>query len=215
MISITLTDTENAMPDLTFDFTWYKHARGYRLIEAKPMPRKRGQSLSDATFGDVQPARIVPIGGPLVPYRPLDEYDTLFEQFVREAKDEAGLLAFMNKFGPLTNDGLRKGGEVALEIIEEAKSMPGTVGAQLNPLRAAIVRANGRVRLKVSPACLLDALWLQFAEAQSKGAAFRQCENKKCGKMFVAGVRGDRRGDARFCSDKCRIQHNSHERSRR
>jgi hypothetical protein len=203
------------MSDLTFDFTWYRHARGYRLIEAKPIPRKRGQSLSDATFGDIQSARIVPVGGTLLRYRPLDEYDTLFEQFVREAKDETGLLAFMNKFGPLTNDGLRKGREVAWEIIEEAKSMPGTVGAQLNPLRAAIVRANGRVRLKVSPACLLDALWLQFAEAQSKGVAFRQCENKKCGKTFVAGVKGNRRGDAKFCSDKCRIEFNSLQRSRK
>jgi hypothetical protein len=214
MLSVTLTDTEKAMPDLTFDFTWYKHAQGYRLIEAKPIPRKRGQSLSDATFGDVQPARIVPKGGPLVPYRPLDD-DKLFERFAREATSEAGLLAFMNKFGPLTNDGLRKDGEVASEIIEEAKGMPGTVGASLNPLRAAIVRANGRVRLKVSPACLLDALWLQFAQAQSKGVAFRQCENRKCRKPFIAGVAGNRRGDARFCSDECRIRHNSLERSRR
>ena len=120
----------------------------------------------------------------------------------------------MNKFGPLTKDGLRKGGEVAWKIIDEAKGMPGTVGASLNPLQAAIVRANGRVRLKVSPACLLDALWLQYAQAQSNGVAFRQCQNRKCGKMFVAGVRGERRGDAKFCSDACRIKYNSMQRSR-
>ena len=203
------------MPDLTFDFTWYRHARGYRLIEAKPIRRRRGQSLLDAAVGDVEPARIVPNGGQLIRYRPLDEYDTLFEQFIREARSEAGLLAFMNKFGPLTNDGLRKGREVAWNIIDEAKRMASTVAAVLNPLRASIVTDDGRMRLRVSPACLLDALWLQFAQAQSNGVALRQCQNRNCAEMFVAGVKGNRRGDARFCSDECRIQHNSLERSRR
>jgi hypothetical protein len=211
MLSVTLTDTENAMPDLIFDFTWYKHARGYRLVPAK---LHRG-SVLDAQPDDIEPAKIVPEGGPLQSYRPLDEYDTLFKQFIDEAKSEAGLLAFMNKFGPLTNNGLRKDGEVVWKIIDEAKGMVGTVAASLNPLRASIVAENGRMRLQVSPACLLDALWLQYAQAQSNGVAFRQCQNRKCGKMFIAGVAGNRRGDARFCSDKCRIQHNSRERSRR
>jgi hypothetical protein len=34
-------------------------------------------------------------------------------------------------------------------------------------LNASIVTDHNAMRLKVSPACLLDALWLQLAQAQS------------------------------------------------
>jgi hypothetical protein len=203
------------MPDLTFDFTWYKHARGYRLIPAKPLPLRRGQSILDAQIEDFQPARIVPNGGPLQRYRPLDDFENLFEHFIRKAKSEGGVLEFVNAFGPLTNEGLRRGGEVVPRMIEVAAEMAKAdriVAKPLKKLNVSIVKENGRMRLKVSPACLLDALWLQLAQASGSGS-FRECA--KCGEPFVAGVRGNRRADARFCSDKCRIEFNSLQRSRK
>jgi len=203
------------MPDLTFDFTWYKHARGYRLIPAKPIPLRPGQSILDARIEDIQPARIVPNGGPLQRYRPLDKFENLFEHFIRKAKSESGVLEFINAYGPLTNDGLRRGGEVVPRMIDAAAEMAkagSIVAMPLNKLNVSIVKDNGRMRLKISPACLLDALWLQLAQASGSGS-FRECV--KCGKPFVAGVRGNRRADARFCSDKCRIEFNSLQRSRK
>ena len=201
------------MPNLTFDFTWYIHARGYRLVPAK---LHRG-SVLDAQPDDIQPARIVPVGEALKSYRPLAKFENLFEPFIRSAKSEEGVLDFVTKFGPLTHDGLRKGEEVPA-IIDAAKEMSGvlhhrTIATPLSPLNVSIITDDQhRLRLKVSPKCLLDALWLQLAQA-STSASFRECWN--CHEPFVAGPKGNRRGDAKFCSDKCRIEFNSLQRSRK
>jgi hypothetical protein len=201
------------MAHLTFDFKWYKHARGYRIVPAK-LPR----SVLDAPADEIEPARIVPEGGPLQPYRPLDKFENLFEHFIRRAKSENGVLEFVNNFGPLTHDGLRKDGEVVQGIIDAAKEMSGVlhgriIATPLNPLNVSIITDDKRrMRLKVSPRCLLDALWLQLAQA-SASASLRECWN--CSEPFVAGPKGNRRGDAKFCSDKCRIEFNSLQRSRK
>src|SRR5262249_12630822 len=101
MLSVTSTDTENVMPDLTFDFTWYRHAGGYRLIPAK-VPRGRGLG---APLDDIEPARIVPNGGELESYSPhIDE--TLVDHFIAKAQSESGVLEFIKNYGPLTRDGL-------------------------------------------------------------------------------------------------------------
>jgi hypothetical protein len=203
------------MPDLTFDFTWYKHAGGYRLIPAKPLPRR--QSPLDFRFEDIQPARIVPKGGPLKEYRPLKS-DILFDHFIRTAKSEDGVLEFINAYGPLTSDGLRKGGEVVPAIIDAAKEMSEVlrgriVAMPLEPLNVSIITDHERrMRLEIRPYCLLHALWLQMAQA-SGVASFRECQ--RCGEPFVVGGGGNRRADAKFCSDKCRIEFNSLQRSRK
>jgi len=202
------------MPDLTFDFTWYRHARGYRLIPAR-LPRG---SVLDAQPDEIEPARIVPEGGPLQPYRPLDKFENLFEHFIRKAKSEDEVLEFVKYYGPLTYDGLRKDGEVVQPIIDAAKEMSEVghghiVAMPLNPLNVSIITDDKRrMRIKVSPKCLLDALWLQLAQA-SGSASFRECWN--CREPFVAGPKGNRRGDAKFCSDECRIEFNSLQRSRK
>jgi hypothetical protein len=214
MLTVTLTDTENAMPDLTFDFKWYKHVRGYRLVPAK---LHRGSVLG-AQPDDIEPAKIVPEGGPLQSYRPFAKSENLFELFVRRAKSEEGVLEFVKNFGPLTHDGLRKGGEVVQDIIDAAEEMSGVlrghiIATTLSPLKVSIITDDERrLRLKISPQCLLDALWLQLAQV-SGSASFRECWN--CSEPFVAGVKGNRRGDAKFCSDKCRIEFNSLQRSRK
>ena len=202
------------MPDLTFDFKWYKHAGGYRLIPAK-LPRG---SAMNARPDDIQPARIVPEGGPLHSYRPLDEFENLFEHFIRVAKSEVGVLEFVKRFGPLTHGGLRKGGEEVSPIIDAVNEMREVqrgriIATPLEPLNVMIITDDEqRLRLKVGPRCLLDALWLQLAQA-SGSATFRECRN--CREPFVAGPKGNRRGDAKFCSDECRIEFNSLQRSRK
>jgi hypothetical protein len=203
------------MPDLTFDFTWYKDAKGYRLIPPKSPKRRPGQSILDVRASDIQPARIVRNGGALQSYRPL-EYPRLFIRFIDTAKSENGVLEFVERFGPLTHDGLQRDGDVVPAVIDQAENMSQALRGQiiampLNQLIASIVTDNGRMRLKVRPACLLDALWLQLAQAKSV-TNFRECLH--CHGPFIAGGGADRRADAKFCSDECRIEFNSRKRSR-
>ena len=204
------------MPALSFDFTWYRDPKGYRLIPAKPIRLRKGQSILDAPPGDTQPARIVRNGGALQSYKPLvDEFlsTRVVEQFIA-ITSEQGMLEFVKTFGPLTHNGLRGKGEIVPALIDQAKTMSEVIHGRivampLNKLNAAIITDNIGLRLKVSPANLLDALWLQLA--QSNRHSFRQCS--QCGKSFVIGS-GHRRTDAKFCSDDCRIEFNSLRRSR-
>jgi hypothetical protein len=78
-----------------------------------------------------------------------------------------------------------------------------TVSIPLNKLNTSIVTdSNREPRLKVSPGCLLDALWLQLAQAQSgpNKAKLRFCA--QCDKPLAG-----KRADAKFCSDKCRVNY--------
>ncbi len=190
---------------LTLDLTWYRDAKGYRLIPAKPIFRP-AQSILEARAG-VQPARIVRNGGALQSYRPLDAPfpKPLFEDFLK-VKTENDVLNFVQRFGPLTHDGLRKKGDVVPAVIEEAKEMSQvlrgrTIARPLGKLNVSIVEGS---RLKISPSSLIDAMWLQLVQSSGK---FRECE--QCRKLF-SGLRAD----ARFCSDGCRIKFNNLQRSR-
>src|SRR5262249_8260597 len=203
------------MPELTFNFTWYKDPKGYRLIPASPLSRRFGQSILDVAAADFRPARIVRNGGALQPYRPLD-IPSLFRRFIDMSRSDEDVLKFVEKFGPLTHDGLRRNGDIVPAVIEQAETMSQAlrgriIAMPLNKLNVSIVTDhNSGMRLKMHPACLLDALWLQLAQAKSV-TNFREC--LQCGRSFMAGGAG-RRADAKFCSDKCRIEFNSLKRSR-
>ena len=197
------------MPDLVFDFTWFKDPKGYRLIPAKPIPQRPGQSLLDLPSGVFQPARIVRNGGKLQSYRPLEVFPNLFSRFIDTAKTEEGVLKFVQAFGPLTQDGLRKAGDHVPRIADEASAMGRSGGRSPIKLVAAIVTDFSGIRLKVSPSCLLDALWLQFAQSNTRSRECLQCHSP-----FMVGVAAGRRADAKFCSDECRISFNSLKRSR-
>jgi hypothetical protein len=203
------------MPELSLDFKWYRDLKGYRFIEAKPVPLRRGQSILDVPFrGDWSEfARIVRKGGKLQSYRPLDVSSKLFKIFIDKAKTESGVYDFVTKYGPLTYEGLKGGGEIVRELMDRAEDMSQAIGGRilampLKPLNVSIHTERGRLRLKITPACLLDALWLQLAQAKDERAGPRQCEH--CDKTFLG-----RRADAKFCSDACRIAFNSLERTRR
>src|SRR5262245_6767896 len=121
------------MPALNFDFTWYRDPKGYRLIPAKPIRLRKGQSMLDALASDIQPARIVRNGGALQSYKPLaDEFlsTRVVEQFVA-ATSEQGMFEFVKTFGPLTHHGLRGRGEIVLALIDQAKSMDEVIHGQI------------------------------------------------------------------------------------
>ena len=185
---------------LTLDFTWYRDRKGYRLIPAKPIPLRSGKSLLDVP--PASPARIVRNGGELESYRPLERFsDLLVEEFLK-IKTEKDVLNFIQRFGPLTT--LREKGDVVPAVIDEAKEMSKTIAGevvarQLNKLNVKIVSG---LQLKISPACLLDAIWLQLVQGRDE---LRMCEN--CSKVFSG-----KRKDARFCSDHCRTEWNNRQR---
>jgi len=165
---------------------------------------------------DIQPARIIRNGGALQAYRPIEAFPNLFRYFMAMPKSEDGVLEFIQTYGPLTYEGMQGDGDVVPAVIDEAVNMSKTVRGQilaapLNKLNVTIFSDPSHgVHLKVSPTCLLDALWLQLAQTRSK-TDFREC--LQCHEPFLVGA-GIRRADAKFCSDKCRITFNSHNRSR-
>jgi len=209
------------------DFTWHRDANGYRLIPEKPLPARRpGQSRMDQLLamksGDLKGARVVGKGGPLKPYRPLDKFPDLFKMFVKIPRTPEGVLEFINKFGPLT---LSIHGDSVPAVLNVADMMQkrlhglsprlgGRADIPLTNLRAWLAndRATGGIRLKMAPATLRDALWLQLAQDLSSGVKIRQCRH--CNEWFRAGPGTKRRADAEFCKDEHRKRYNSLARSR-
>jgi hypothetical protein len=205
-----------AMPELTIEFKWYKDAKGYRLVPGRWPKLRPGESILDRPSSDVEVARIVRNGGALQSYQPF-KIPNLFKRFIDAARSNEDMLAFVQKFGPLTNDGLRGKGDVVAELIEHADNMMQTFRGQMvaMPLKKlnVLLMANhkGEVTLKVSPGCLLDALWLELAQSKSV-TKIREC--LQCQRPFMVGKGTNRRADAKFCSDECRVKYNSLQRSR-
>ena len=133
----------------------------------------------------------------------------LFKRFA-EIKTPEDVLKFVETYGPLTYAGLRGKGDIVEEIIDEARDMRNGVRKHLGKLNVSIDTTADEAMLNVRPACLLDAIWLQYAQANPRTRPRRQC-----GERFLFGAAAGRRRDAQFCSDECRKRFNSLKRSRR
>ncbi len=57
--------------------------------------------------------------------------------------------------------------------------------------------------VNITPDCLLDFLWLQFATAIAGGVRYQSCV--ECGAWFIVAP-GRGREDKKFCSDACRMR---------
>lgn len=202
--------------DVTLNFTWYKDTKGYRFVPTTTK-RRPGQSILDAKLADIQPARIVRLGGTLLSYRPFEKVSRLHNQFISLAKTESGVLRFVETFGPLTHEGLRGKGDAVHDVITHAEDMTkvlrgGIVALPLGPLQTTIQSdRRGVMRLEVRPRSLIDALWFELSQDKSK-TDFREC--LECSKLFQVGG-GARRVGAIFCSDECRVKHNNKHRGSR
>jgi hypothetical protein len=232
---------------LHIDFSWHRDQTGYRLLAAepsKPEPRnvlaalQRGEITFPPSLFDGfdrgghdlgKPQRIVRCGGDLIAYRPLTEFDGLFRQFTNLATTPAGVLEFIEKFGPLTLGGLdEKMGEDVQTIIKHARNMHQILDIYSCGDKSALVRMMGpsgigmgaRIetalivdpvtktpKLQLTVRDLLTALWIQFGQAISSGATIRQCQ--LCSDLFEVGPGTGRRLDAKFCSDEHRVVFNS------
>jgi hypothetical protein len=197
------------LPNIQLD--WWKDPKGYHLT---------GQ-------------RVVRNGGhrdQLVLCQPLDTSQTLFRVFANEATTPEGVLDFVQKYGPLTMYGNDQGDRVP-EVIRRAEIMRDTLkwmSAQpQRPMPSEDTffgpgvalqawldwdRGSRKPVWKLRPTTLIDGLWLQFAQAVTRGIELRACTH--CGDLFETGIGTGRRLDAKFCSDEHRIAFNSLKRSK-
>jgi hypothetical protein len=110
-------------------------------------------------------------------------------------------------------------GDLLDEVTEQANLMKKQLSARRVPqipvtaIEAVLISDAGTVRLKLRPARLIDAIWLQMAQSVSSGRAARECQ--RCGNWFEVGPGTGRRLDAKFCCDEHRIEFHSRARSKK
>jgi hypothetical protein len=187
------------------ELTWWRDLKGYRVWDGG--------------------RRIVASGVKEENYKPFQRHQNLFGEFASIPKTAEGLLDFMTKFGPLTREGLDAQGEDVAAGVAAAQSMEQLLQAVERPGPAQLFgerrsihltlqiadTGSGRLVASLVPDTLLDAIWLQLAEALSGDAQIRRC--LRCGAWFAAGANFGRRRETKFCSDEHRILYNSLKRS--
>lgn len=236
------------VPGIFIEFEWQLDADGYDLKPAQEPLSRSGQPDEGATLISVsqrvyltvrKPLRIVRRGGQLRSYRPLDRFDRLFHQFAVDAITPKGVFGFVERFGPLTKDGLdeNRGEDVEIAIshatemrrvldayerhnTSDIAQMLGPKGKSLldSPISTIEVKlvfdpAENTPKLQFTMPNLITALWFQLAQSMASGAILRRCQH--CNKPFGAGPGTTRRADAKFCSDAHRTEFNSLKRSKR
>jgi hypothetical protein len=193
------------------DFTWHIDTKGYR------------------SKGD----RILPNGGELRAYRPLEKFETLFKSFIDECQSEKGVPDFVSKYGLLKASpgelistralglpaSMAAGGDSIREVIQQAKWMARWLRDRkprqipLTSLDAFLVTDGGEVRLRVLPSRLIDGIWLQAAQHITSGRDLRTC--RYCGKLIEVGPGSGLRFDAKFCTKEHRTAYHNRERTKR
>jgi len=244
------------MTHLAIDFEWSRDPKGngYALREDPPpgfigvTPSSGLSTFTPGASGIVLPPslkprvassdhqRVIPSGARLEKYRPLAEYPALFQVFVKDAVDAGGVLKFINKFGPLTQDGTDKNvGEKVSFAVSQAHAMhrlleayisddesrlPRTLSTGINigktemariEMKLVVDRVTQSPKLQFTVQDLLTALWLQLSQTIAGGHQFRSC--LECTEFFEVGVGTGRRLDAKYCSDEHRVSFHSRRRT--
>jgi hypothetical protein len=221
------------MPLLSIEFEWWKDSKGYRLVEPEPWPQNSPPkpTWNIPVIGIIpnEGKRIVPNRGKLIPYQPLKHFNRLYKSFA-DIKDEALAVDFACKWGLLTSS---DGSDELETFLKEAEDFRKSLeqrrpsrkkripefNAEVETTVLADLKASlttdprGRLQLRILPSNLLEALWLQLAQTLATGTDIRTC--LLCGQYFEVGPRGQKRLDAKFCSDEHRIKFHSLRRPKR
>jgi hypothetical protein len=221
----------------SIDFEWWRDDAGYRYVPAapgNPEPSEMSplyQIIAPLIRSGGRPARIVPCGGKLVPYRPFDKPIGLYRLFANWVRTGERLLDFVNRYGPLTADGNRETGEETIFALTAASSMRDILAYSVDERAAyfshfgdeglawsridvalAFNPTTSKPQFRLTPPMLVNALWLELGQAVSSDASIKNCLH--CGGWFEAGPGTGRREDAKFCLDAHRIAYNSRRRGR-
>jgi len=166
------------------------------------------------------------LGERLETYKPLELHENLFGELASIRQTPDGVLNFVKKFGPLTLEGMPsiEGEEVAvvleaaqtisrLLLANERKRIPSNFSPPPRPVHLNVRildPASHKHPFTLVPETLLDAIWLQLADALSVNAEIHRC--LQCGLWFPAGRGFRRRQDAKFCSAEHQILFNNQKR---
>jgi hypothetical protein len=192
-------------------FTWWRerNSRDYTETNVESEHISFVDRIIDDNFH-----RIVANGVCVEAYRPLEKFPDLFERFA-QVRSQQDAVKFVRTFGPITEDGLQGGkGDRVFKVLSQAQHMAAGhlyVGVVVCTMNAKLVAEHDGIHLQVEPRNLLEALWLQFADAVRRGQANR-C--RQCKELFATGPDAKRRRGAEFCSVECKIKFHSLKRSR-
>src|SRR5215471_8979725 len=126
------------MPELRIDFEWWRDPKGYRRADLDREVRSRDRVAFTPTgisIGSklVEKPLIKRRGGKLQAYRPLELFPKLYGQFARINTPEQ-LMEFVERFGPLTNEGRDpRAGDPIGPLLEQSSSMRTVIAASLDP----------------------------------------------------------------------------------
>lgn len=228
------------MTEFIVDLEWFRDPAGYRLLD--PVAPEKGSSHVDPFRHEIMPTfltraagdfpqRVLRNGGKLESYFPLQDRrnDRLCFDFAACARTPEGILDFVERYGPLTREGLEGTGDPIPHVMNHAEAMYswtkignniadilGTRGVRsINlprpELSLFVDPVSKRFRPKICPSSLLDALWLQFGLISGEDVLLKTC--LQCGIPFEAGPGTGRQKNAVFCSDQHRILFHSLKRS--
>jgi hypothetical protein len=194
-------------------FTWWRERNQKDYVEVLPDERRHRMPSLVRRVLKGQIPRIVAKGVCLERYQPLKEFPDLYERFAK-LRSQYDVVKFIRTYGPLTEEGLKGGkGDDTFMGLRQAESMAAGnlyVGFVICNLSTRLIADHNGYRLQAEPNNLLDALWLQFAQATSRGLANR-CE--QCGKLYATGPNTKRRRHTKFCSIECKTKYHSLKRS--
>jgi hypothetical protein len=223
--------TQMEKPTLMIHLDWERDAAGYELLPEEARSPVHGITESLLGAASALPMRVVPRGGKLVAYRPLD-LDELYARFAAVYSPE-DVVDFINKYGLLTKLSSSPGiGDIVPEVLDHAAAFrsflsydgeqgtelalwAGSEGKWLGQLNLVLAQnpASGALSLQLRPPTLLAGLYLQLGQKLSGHRPFRECPY--CKTWFETGPGTGRRLDATFCTDDHRVLFNSRKRSNR
>jgi hypothetical protein len=115
------------MGDHLIELEWFRDTAGYKLApeprrtveDNPPKPDAVGEGRARI---EEKPMRVLRLGGTLHPYQPLQQ--TLFTIFASDVKEANDVLGFIERFGPLTRDGVNlEIGDSVSNVLIHAKTM--------------------------------------------------------------------------------------------
>jgi hypothetical protein len=211
------------MAETPFAFVWPVDQAGYEIC------RNRVDPETAELLGREEFEFVVPRGGPLRYYYPLDD-ESLWLRFSQTCEDADSVLSFANEYGRI--GGSSEGMDDRLDRVLETAALMRKITDRLHvhdrygammlflksdlPTMKEIILYNSNISqpfsYKLLPMTLRDALLHQAGEAITGNRRFRRCRNEGCPNWFRLGPQTATEGrrptvTARreFCSDRCRV----------
>lgn len=182
--------------------------------------------FDDYPYGDKY---LIAISRRIERYRPLEIFPALFMELAGTEPTPNGAARFINRYGlphSATDTGIGTPADL-WAVLSDSKAMKSGIRAwerlrETGDVKSLVRRVEGKLRraahlsvelravegqsvpsMVLVPHTLLDAIWLQFAQAVAANHDFRRCD--ECLKWFEIAP-GKGRPEKRFCSNACSMR---------